>query len=85
MDVKERWSELCLDEGVERLILERIKRRGLSDQLCGLVRREVENPEVQERHVERAIYSSFSALGRHGTAFSSPWLWSSGRASPKAI
>ncbi len=67
MDRKARciWSQLCLDEDVERLILRQIERSGLSAHVRGFVQREVEKPGVQERQVEGAIYSSVSALGAY--------------------
>ena len=63
MDRQKRWSELCLDEGVEQLILARIERSGLCAHLRSLVQREVEKVGVQEHEVQATVFKSLAAKG----------------------
>lgn len=59
----EGWPQLCADKDVERLILDRIERSGLSAHVMQAVRREVEKPGVRSGEVESTAYRYIATSG----------------------
>ena len=68
---EEKWAHLCLDEGVERLILGRIEGSGLSPHIQSAVQREIEKSRARDDAIEGAVYSSVASLGTYAFSYCS--------------
>ena len=65
------WSELCVDEDVEGLILAKVKGSGLSAHTKEMVWREVEKEGVRVGDVEEATYNAIASSGIFTHVFTS--------------
>ena len=69
--MSESWSELCVDEDVEGLILAKVKGSGLSAHMKEMVWREVEKEGVRVGDVEEATYNAIASSGIFTHVFTS--------------
>ena len=61
--MSEGWSELCVDEDVEGLILAKVEGSGLSAHIKEMVWREVKKEGVRVGDVEEATYNAIASSG----------------------
>ena len=62
-EMSEGWSELCVDEDVEGLILAKVEGSGLSAHMKEMVWREVEKEGVRVGDVEETTYNTTASSG----------------------
>ena len=61
--MSEGWSELCVDEDVEGLILAKVEGSGLSAHMKEMVWQEVEKERVRVGDVEETTYNTIASSG----------------------
>ena len=67
--MSESWSELCVDEDVEALILSKVEGSGLSAHMKETVWREVKKEGVRVGDVEEATYNAIASSGIFACTF----------------